>query len=320
MEQIQFDDNFQGVGFDPTEQVDYIPTLDRKNQRLNAADEAALAQVRRNNQVKVQNAKNAGKDLEALSKLSGKLANLVGVVAKERAADKAAKDTVEGWMKWLNGDLDLPSQNETMGQAKQQFEVAADVEAEVLGDDGENYEASSAISKSTAFRNANVAKGFAMGAMQEYGTFMENAVDPTQFQDRASYLAARRQAMKEFMKRAGIAGLKPEFLAQSVYPSIAKTEARAASAWSKQYAIEDSAIRRQEAASVFEGDKDVATFLNSIRSTVGENGKPLGYAGAWDEFTSRVTDMRKAGLLTAGDIETMKDQKIPGDKKGRTYG
>ena len=30
--------------------------------------------------------------------------------------------------------------------------------------------------------------------------------------------------------------------------------------------------------------------------------------------------MRKAGLLTAGDIETMKSQKIPGDKKGRTYG
>ena len=42
MEQIQFDDNFQGVGFDPTAQVDYIPTLDRKNQRLNEADEAAL--------------------------------------------------------------------------------------------------------------------------------------------------------------------------------------------------------------------------------------------------------------------------------------
>ena len=96
MEQIQFDDNFQGVGFDPTAQVDYIPTLDRKNQRLNAADEAALAQVRRNNQVKVQNAKNAGKELESLSKLSGKLANLVGEVAKERAADQAAKDTVEG--------------------------------------------------------------------------------------------------------------------------------------------------------------------------------------------------------------------------------
>jgi hypothetical protein len=320
MEQIQFDDNFQGVGFDPTAQVDYIPTLDRKNQRLNAADEAALAQVRRNNQVKVQNAKNAGKELEALSKLSGKLADLVGEVAKERAAEKEAEDTAEGFEMYLNGGLDMSSYNQTMGQAKQQYETATDVEADVLGDDGENYEASSAISKSTAFRNANVAKGFAMGAMQEYGTFMENAVDPTQFTDRASYLAARRQAMKEFFKRAGIAGLKPEFLAQSVYPSIAKTEARAASAWSKQYAIEDSAIRRQEATSVFGGDKDVATFLNSIRSTVDSNGKPLGYAGAWDVFDKRVVEMRKAGLLTAGDIETMKNQKIPGDKKGRTYG
>ena len=92
MEQIQYEDNFQGVGFDPIQQIDYIPTLDRKNQRLNEADEAALAQVRRNNQVKVQNAKNAGKDLEALSKLSGTLSKLIGDISKERQAEQDAED------------------------------------------------------------------------------------------------------------------------------------------------------------------------------------------------------------------------------------
>ena len=320
MEQIQFDDNFQGVGFDPTEQVDYIPTLDRRNQRLNQADQEALAQVRRNNQIRIKNAQNAGKELEALSKLSGKLTKLVGDIYKEKQEEQEAEDVTKGFEMYLDGGLDMTSYNQTMGEARQQAGTAADVEAEVLGEGGENYEASSAIGKSTAFRNANVAKGFAMGAMQEYGTFMENAVDPTQYQDRASYLAARRSAMKEFFKRAGISGLKPEFLANNVYPAIAKTEARAASAWSKQYAVEDSALRRQEATSVFEGDKDIATFLNSIRSTVDSNGKPLGYRGAWDVFDKRVVELRKAGLLSAGDIEDMKSQLIPGDPKGRTYG
>ena len=62
MEQLQFDPNFQGDSFDPVRQVDYTKTLDRRNQRLNQADQEALAQVRRNNQVRIQNAENAGKD------------------------------------------------------------------------------------------------------------------------------------------------------------------------------------------------------------------------------------------------------------------
>ena len=92
MEQIQYNSNFEGVGFDPIQQIDYIPTLDRKNERLNRADQAALEQVERNNRVKIENAKNAGKDLEALSKLSGTLAELVGEVAKERKAEQDAEE------------------------------------------------------------------------------------------------------------------------------------------------------------------------------------------------------------------------------------
>ena len=320
MEQIQYEDNFQGVGFDPIKQIDYIPTLDRRNQRLNQADQEALAQVRRNNIVQVKNAENAGKDLEALSKLSGTLSKLVGDISKERQAEQDAEDVAEGFEMYLNGGLDMSEYNSTMGQARQQSQVAADVESDVLGDNGENYEASSAISKSTAFRNANVAKGFAMGAMQEYGTFMESAVNMADYPDRASYLAARRQAMKEFFKRAGISGLKPQFLAETVYPAIARSEARAASAYSKDFAQRDSFIRQDEAVRVLEATNDVAGFLDATRNTVGADGKPLGYRGAWELFDKNVIKLRKAGLLSDSDVEAMKSQVVPGDKKGRTYG
>ena len=320
MEQLQFDDNFAGEGFAPVTQVDYTKTLDRRNARLNKADEAALQQVRRNNQVRIQNAQDSGKGLEALGKLSGKLSNLLGTVAKERQEEQDAEDVATGFEMYLDGGLDMSGFNETMGQAKDQAHTAANVEASVLDEDGNNYEAAANIGKSTAFSNANQAKGFAMGAMGEYGTFMENAVNPTDYTDRASYVSARRQAMKEFMKRAGLSGIKPQFLASTIYPKIAESESKAVASWSKQNAIDDSAMRVDGAYQVFGGDMDVATVLDATRNTVDSNGKPLGYKGAWALFDSRVTQLREAGMLNATDIESMKSQPIPGDAKGRTYG
>ena len=49
MEQDQFQSYEQGEAYKPGHTVDVIPALDRINARLNAADQEALAQVRRNN-------------------------------------------------------------------------------------------------------------------------------------------------------------------------------------------------------------------------------------------------------------------------------
>ena len=49
MEQEQLQTYEGDTGFNTTRQVDLIPVIDRVNSRLNAADEAALAQVQANN-------------------------------------------------------------------------------------------------------------------------------------------------------------------------------------------------------------------------------------------------------------------------------
>ena len=50
MEQDQLQTYEEGTAFKPgTGTVDVIPSLDRINSRLNAADQEAMAQVRRNN-------------------------------------------------------------------------------------------------------------------------------------------------------------------------------------------------------------------------------------------------------------------------------
>ena len=92
MEQLQFDDNFAGQGFDPVRQIDYTKTLDRRNQRLDRAEQEALAQIDRNNTVRIQNAQNSGNDLIALSKFSNKLTDFVGDIVKQKQEEQAAED------------------------------------------------------------------------------------------------------------------------------------------------------------------------------------------------------------------------------------
>lgn len=320
MEQLQFDDNFAGQGFDPVRQIDYTKTLDRRNQRLANAEQEALAQIDRNNRVRIQNAQDSGNDLIALSKFSNKLTNFVGDIVKQKQEEQAAEDEAKGYELYQNGGLDMTGFDKDMSDAKDQAHTAANVEAGVLGQDGDNYEASSSISKSTALSNVNVAKGFALAALNDYGTFMEDAVIPTDYTDRASYLAARRLARKEFMKRAGLSNVKPQFLASTIYPQMVKTDSRALSSWSNTNRVNDSAISQDEAYKLFSADLDVTAVLDATRNTVDKNGNPLRYGGAWDLFSVRLTELRQAGMLSATDVENMKKQLIPGDPKGRTYG
>ena len=320
MEQLQFDDNFAGQGFDPVRQIDYTKTLDRRNQRLDRAEQEALTQINRNNRVRIQNAQDSGNDLIALSKFSNKLTDLVGDIVKEKQEEEKAEESAQAMELLLMGKLDTSDHDKNMAQAKDQAHTAANVEAGVLAENGDNYEASSAVGKSTAFRNVQQAKVFVGAAVAGYPAEMTAALSSNKYPDRASYISAWRQETKEWLKRNNVLGLPPQFLASTIYPKMLEAQARAVTAWSKQNNIDDSAMRQDDAAKSLELDNDVAAFLNATRNTLDRNGNPLGYGGAWDLFNARVTELRKAGMLSATDVENMKNQPIPGDAKGRTYG
>ena len=70
------------------------------------------------------------------------------------------------------------------------------------------------------------AKGFARLAASSYSTLSKDNVNIAELTDRASFDAAVNRFRKEYFKRAGLNGLKPEFMAESVYPAIAKSEER----------------------------------------------------------------------------------------------
>ena len=275
MEQLQFDDNFAGQGFDPVRQIDYTKTLDRRNQRLDRAEQEALAQIDRNNRVRIQNAQDSGNDLIALSKFSNKLTDLVGDIVKEKQEEEKAEESAQAMELLLMGKLDTSDHDKNMAQAKDQAHTAANVEAGVLAENGDNYEASSAVGKSTAFRNVQQAKVFVGAAVAGYPAEMTAALSSNKYPDRASYISAWRQETKEWLKRNNVLGLPPQFLASTIYPKMLEAQARAVTAWSKQNNIDDSAMRQDDAAKSLELDNDVAAFLNATRNTLDRNGNPL---------------------------------------------
>ena len=168
MEQEQYQSYEQGEAFKPGHVVNVIPALDRINARLSSADQEALAQVRRNNQTRVQNSKRAGEDLAALSKMSKTLTDFLVERQKGINADEEADGVVAGHEQWMAGQLDTTELDAGIAEAKKQNDVAQDVASDVLGNNGENYEAAAAIGDATTFHEIGRRKGFLSAATAGY--------------------------------------------------------------------------------------------------------------------------------------------------------
>lgn len=324
MEQDQFQIYGNGVQYQTVHQVDLIPAIDKEQARQRAGDQEFLAAVRENNRQRVENAKLAERDLQALSKFSGKLVDfLVDNQKKQNKRDHAAGIEI-GLQRHREGTLNTTSFDEGLEVAKEQDAIASEVESDVLNNSGANYEASANIGKNTAWKQVGIREGFALGAVSGYSTFVDQRLGDKTFASSAEYAAALSKVRQEFYIEAGLAGkdssLRPEFLVNNVYKQLTKDDAVLMRKWQKQFSIDDSFKRQAEASTTLLATKDVPSFLNSTRNTVDENGQPLGFSGAWGLFETELTDGIAAGKYSEGDLILMESQPIPGDPKGRTYG
>ena len=320
MEQDQFQIYGGGIDYQPVAQPDLLPAIDREQSRQKQADEEFLAQIRRNNQTRVQNAKSAGQDLIALGKFSKTLVDALVTNQKQQNEEDLAAGLEEGYRQYMNGGLDMSSYNQGMSTAKQQDAVASEVESDVQRNNPDNYEASANIGKATTWKEVGRRRGFAQAAVGGYSTYIDQQLAGKQFNSSSEYASALSQARQSFFRRAGLTGMNPKFLAETVYPSLQKTDASLMRKWTKQFAVDDSFARQSDASSTLVATKDISSYLDAVRSTVDKNGNPLGYAGAWSSFEQEITRAREAGMLTESDLVNMENQAIPGDPKGRTYG
>ena len=320
MAQDQFQIYGNGVQYQTVHQVDLIPAIDREQARQRSGDQEFLAAVRENNRQRVQNAKLAGQDIQALSKFSAKLVDFLVDNQKKANEQELAAGLEEGYRSYLEGGLDTTSFDEGVAVAKEQDAVASEVEADVQNNSGDNYEASASIGKATTWKELGRRRGFALGATGEYRGFVDQRIGDQTFASSAEYAAKLSEIRQEFFEKAGLSGLSPQFLVDSVYPQLQKDDAAMMRKWQKQFSIDDSFKRQAEASTTLLATKDIPSFLDATRNTVDENGQPLGYSGAWALYEKELTDGIAAGKYSEGDLVAMEGQLIPGDPKGRTYG
>ena len=317
-------DNFQiygnGVQYQTLQLPDLIPAIDREQARQRRADEQYLAQVRRNNKQRVENAKLEGQDLIALSKFSKTLVDSLVDNQKQLNAEEQARGFIEGKKQWQQNQLDSSSYNQGMQTAKEQDAVATDVESAVLNGNPQNYEAAANIGRATTWKEVGRRRGFAQAAATGYSTLLEEHFASVNPRSSAEYAAELEKVQAQFAEKAGLAGLTPQFAAESVYPVLERAEAASKRKWQRKFALEDSEARRSNAKAGLSIDKDVNSFLNATRNTIGKDGMPLGFSGAWNLFEESASDAVAAGDLSESDIVAMERQPIPGDAKGRTYG
>ena len=250
MEQIQYQSFDTNEGFNPTAQVDFIPTLDRKHRRLNQADEAALQQVRRNNQVKVNNAKNAGSDLVALSKFSAKLTKLATDISKSRQEDIEAAETVN----YLFGGNTSETTNDNYQQPatyEDSTVEALEREADAVSTGTQAVESQTDAATANAWRsqyssvnNGVVSESVLLTqARSMYGSYMHQYFQSDQkiggvpvrellaSGDTRNTMAVLAEGRRQFFRDMRLSGVSKTGLAKSLVPTVIATDAQLANSY-----------------------------------------------------------------------------------------
>lgn len=136
--------------------------------------------------------------------------------------------------------------------------------------------------------------------------------------DPAERAGLRRQLEVQYQKVKGLNKVNPGLLAKYYMPGANKAHSELMSDSRKQFGIDKSRVNRDLALAKFAQDNDVSQALLALASTVDENGKPLGFGGAWRDLRKNISDLNKVGKLSPEAFINMKAQIDP--ETGKPYG
>ena len=136
--------------------------------------------------------------------------------------------------------------------------------------------------------------------------------------DPAERAGLRRQLEVQYQKAKGLDQVNPGLLAKYYMPGATKAHTELMSDSRKQFGIDKSRVNRDLALAKFAQDKELSQALLALASTVDENGKALGFGGAWKEIKKSISDLSKVGKLPSTAFEDMMKQIDP--ETGQPYG
>jgi len=129
--------------------------------------------------------------------------------------------------------------------------------------------------------------------------------------DPAEKAGLRRQLEVQYQKANGLDQVNPGLLAKYYMPGANKALTELMADSRKQYGIDKSRVNRDLALAKFSQDNDLSQALIALASTVDENGKPLGFGGAWRDIKKSISDLSKVGKLPPTAIADMMQQIDP---------
>ena len=129
--------------------------------------------------------------------------------------------------------------------------------------------------------------------------------------DPAERAGLRRQLEVQYQKAKGLHLINPGMMAKYYMPGANKAQAELMSESRKQYGIAKSVESTDLALAKFDQDNDFAQLSLAVASTVDENGRPRGFAGAWKVIDKHMTDRFDAGNMTEQQLQAIENQIDP---------
>ena len=313
MEQQQYRPDFIEAGFQPDVAPDFNVGSAANQQAQAQANAAIIAQLRADARTMAINDQKRAEGNQALAKFSQTLTKLV----EKEAYRQADEDFAEGLLYAKENPSILKLEPEV--DAKPVLDAAG----KVLAADPTKADIVVPAIRGSRFFKQGVEEGQISGLMStQYTPFIENYVrqkNPTTAQELAVVLA---EAKKEFWSRAPInrSALSNNFLLKKLFPMMTRMDNSLSKQFTNQITSDQSFATQTEAASTFSTNGDVATYLATVAATTDSSGNVLGYRGAWKNFGAMLSEGIQSGTFSEADVATMRNQPIPGDPKGRTYG
>lgn len=329
-------------GFNPTRAADMTPSLRANQQRMlqeqQAFQNAAMADLELQQKQEQYKLLAETKEAEQLMQFSETLFNVVQGVAQSKIKSKEAEMRTlffEDQQRVNEAKLLEQSVGAQLSELHDGDLAAADQSAVVNAP----YEVTQRLRDLNGWDKYYYGVLAAQSAGDNYSSWMDDQLnnnsetitvgnvdiqinDPKNSTEFAAVQAYLRERYNEL---PDVLSVGAPLLAAHAADKWAKHDAKTASAFSKQYAIDKSIDDRANAFNVYsathtKSPKAFPQLFQTLRTTVDKDGNRLGNAGAWKAIATYFKNQADQGVDVTSELELAKATPIPGDKKGRTYG
>jgi len=310
MEQIQFRPVDSGGKFDPVSQIDLIPTMDRRNRRLDEAEERAYRQIQENNRIKKINAQQLSKDFEALASFSRTLNDQLEEDTKARNQAEMQEGIMEAYYNGIS--FEEQQQFKQDENALRQSGVAANKLAEQVEQQTGDVFVADRFRSMSGWKKYGYAAGMVQKGASSFLMYYENAKETAAIQvegkgtvtfqnatEPEEYAALQEQINEEFLSQ--FVGVNPALLNEYLFDTMQKTQQRDALDWAEKQ-------REQRQQELFESrTSEVINSIANPKATPEDMSNfilshPKGPAVGKRELASIIDTGLKNGTIKGEDV------------------